>query len=496
MAKPAVTSPQPSPIPVEVLIIGAGPSGLSTCIKLRQQGVHDVVVLDRASRIGGTWALNDYPGLRCDVPSELYSLGYAPKPDWSRSYAPQAEIRDYLENVARHFGIIPQIRLSTEVTDARWHEAEKKWHVLTANGDLYKARILVAAPGYIGEAKLPQFPGQEQFKGTIFHSGAWNHQHDLTGERVAAIGCGASAIQFVPAIQPIAKEVISVQRTPSWVLPKPDIEMPAIVGTVFKRVPLLQRMTREAGLLGLESFLPVFMHEQWVRRITHPLGIWNINRSVKDPELRRRLTPTQTLGCKRPLFSNDWYATMVKPNVKVEFQGLRRITETGIVLEDSKEIPVDTIIFGTGYAVESPLIYSIIFGASGKNLSQHWQGEPRAYQGVAIHEYPNFFLMLGPNSHSVQGSVMWTCEQQGAYIAHAIQKMISKGIKRFEVKKPVQDAFNAHIDTRLKRMPIRADVCSSYYLDRAGRNQFVWPEYGFKIKQRYANVDLSDYHMQ
>lgn len=487
---------QPRPTAVDALIIGAGPSGLSACIKLKEQGISDVVILDRAPRIGGTWALNDYPGLRCDVPSELYSLGFAPKPDWSRTYAPQAEIRDYLEDVARRFDITGQIRLNTEVSDARWDEAEGRWQVRTAAGEHYSARVLVAAPGYIGEAQMPRFPGQDSFRGTIFHSGVWKHDHQLRGERVAVIGCGASAIQFLPAIQPVAGEIISLQRTPSWVLPKPDVAMPRAVSELFRRVPALQRLVRETGLLGLEPTLPVFMNEKLLRRLTHPLGIWNIHRSIKDPEMRRQLTPHHTLGCKRPLFSNEWYEALAKPNVKVVFQGLSRITETGIVTEDGREIPVDTIIFGTGYAVAEPAIYGILHGADGRSLSQHWQGQPRAYQGLAIHGFPNLFMMLGPNSHGVQGSVMWTSEHQAIYIAQAVQQVFRKGVKRFEVQQEVQDAFNARIEKRLARMPIRADICSSYYLDSTGRNQFVWPEFGVNIKRRLTHFQMNDYHLQ
>lgn len=481
---------------VDVLIIGAGPSGLSACIKLKEQGITDTVILDRAPRIGGTWAVNDYPGLRCDVPSELYSLGFAPKPDWSRSYAPQAEIRDYLEGVARQFDIVDRIHLDTEVSAARWDEAAGHWAVTTAAGARWQARVLIAAPGYIGEAQMPRFPGQDSFRGTIFHSGLWNHGHDLRGERVAVIGCGASAIQFLPAIQPLAGEIISLQRTPSWVLPKPDFAMPRAVSALFRRAPALQKLVREAGLMGLEPSLPVFMNEALLRRLTHPLGVWNIHRSIKDPEMRRRLTPHHTLGCKRPLFSNDWYDALAKPNVKVVFQGLQRITASGIVTEDGSEIPVDTIIFGTGYAVAEPAIYRILHGADGRSLSQHWQGQPRAYQGLAIHGFPNMFMMLGPNSHSVQGSVMWTSEHQAIYIAQAVRQIFNRGLRRIEVQQGVQDEFNARIDRRLARMPIRADICSSYYLDAAGRNQFVWPDFGINIKQRLTHFALTDYNVQ
>lgn len=490
-SKPGTTRAKP----VDVLIIGAGPSGISAAIKLKQEGVNDVLILDRALRIGGTWAMNDYPGLRCDVPSELYSLGYAPNPNWSRTYAPQAEIRQYLEQVARDFGVAGQIQLRTEVVAADWQEASQRWQICTAAGDVFSARVLVAAPGFIGEPTEPDFPGQEKFRGTLFHSAKWNYDHDLSGKRVAVIGSGASAIQFLPAIQPLVKQLISFQRTPAWVLPKPDVAMPKAINRLFARLPKLQLGLREAGLAGLETSLPVFMHEPLLRAITHPLGRFNINRSVRDPELRKRLTPRFTLGCKRPLFSNDWYKALVQPNVRLLFQGLKEITATGVVAEDGSHHEVDTIIFGTGYAVEDPIIYRILKGATGRSLADVWQGSPRAYQGLTVRGFPNMFLMLGPNSHSVQGSVMWTCEQQAVYVARTVSRLLSQGIARFEVKQSVQDDFNAHIDERLARLPIRPDVCSSYYLDSAGRNRFVWPEFGVRIKQRLHHPDLDDYEL-
>lgn len=484
---------------VDVLIIGAGPSGLSACIKLKEKGITDTVILDLASRIGGTWAMNDYPGLSCDVPSEMYSLGYAPNPNWSRTYAPQAEIRQYLENVAQQFDIVGHIHLNTTVTDARWDTPSQRWIISTGSGSgsgtVYSAKIFVPATGFIGEAKMPSFPGQEKFKGTIFHSGMWNHEHDLRGERVAVIGCGASAIQFLPVIQPQVKQLISFQRTPSWVLPKPDFAMPSAVSKLFGYAPTLQKLVREMALLGVEPSLPLFMRERVLRAATHPIGRFNINRSISDPEMRKKLTPEHTLGCKRPLFSNDWYAALAKPNVTVLFQGLSHITATGVVAEDGSEHKVDTIIFGTGYAVAEPAIYRIIKGADGRSLSATWHGEPRAYQGMAIHGFPNMFMMLGPNSHNVQGSVMWTAEQQAIYIASAVKRAFDNRISRFDVKKSVQDAFNNSIDKLLARMPIRPDVCQSYYLDAGGRNHFVWPEYGVVIKHKLLNFQITDYQV-
>ncbi len=480
---------------VNVLIIGAGPSGLSTCIKLKEQGVANIVILDAASRIGGTWALNDYPGLFCDVPSEMYSLGFAPNPNWTRTYAPQAEIQKYLEGVAHQFNIVKHIQLNTRVKDAHWNSKLGRWVITTDKGLVYHAKFFVPATGFIGEAKMPEFPGQEKFKGTKFHSGMWNHEHDLTGERVAVIGSGASAIQFLPAIQPKVKHLISFQRTPSWVLPKPDFALPKVVNQVFRRVPLLQKVVRESALLSLEPSLPIFMRENLLRAATHPMGLLNIRLNIKDKAMREKLTPDHTLGCKRPMFSNNWYKALAQPNVNVLFQGLSHITETGVVADDGTEYPVDTIIFGTGYAVAEPAIYRIIKGATGRSLSDTWQGNPRAYMGMAIHGFPNMFMMLGPNSQNTVGSVMWTAEQQSIYISKAIKMLLDKKVNVVDVKKSVQDNFNADIDQRLERMPVRADICKSYYLDASGRNHIIWPEYGFVIKHKLSHLRTAEYDL-
>ncbi|AWL28904.1 NAD(P)/FAD-dependent oxidoreductase [Acinetobacter defluvii] len=478
---------------VDVLIIGAGPSGLSTCIKLNEQGIRNSIILDMASRIGGTWALNDYPGLFCDVPSEMYSLGYAPNPNWSRTYAPQAEIRDYLEGVATKFKILDQIKLNTEVTEAIWDESQKVWNIQTRDGQQYVAKFFVPATGFIGEAKMPSFPGQEKFKGIMFHSGKWNHAHDLTGEKVAVIGSGASAIQFLPAIQPKAGHIYSFQRTPSWVLPKPDFAVPQAVKILFKKLPLLEKTVRQSALWSLEPSLPVFMNEKLMQKL-QALGKLNINMSIKDADLRQKLTPDHTLGCKRPMFSNNWYSALAKSNVSVLFQGLSHITEHGVVGEDGQEIAVDTIIFGTGYAVAEPAIYQIIQGKNQKTLSEIWQRQPRAYMGMTIHGFPNMFMMLGPNSQNTVGSVMWTSEQQSIYISKTIQKLMDQGLQRIEVKQSVQDQFNRKIDQRLVKMPVRPDVCKSYYLDDAGRNHIIWPEFGFIIKRKLNQVNLKEYN--
>lgn len=499
----------------QVLIVGAGPSGLSCLIKLKEAGVQGVQLVDKSTRIGGTWANNDYPGLSCDIPSEMYSLGYAPNPDWSRTYAPQAEIQQYLEKTAHDFAVVNDIRLETEVLDARWDEAKQQWRVTTqtlesqsdANNTqsaqtdqvvqktTYLTRFFVVATGFIGEPEMPPIVGKERFKGKLFHSAEWDYAHDLTNKSVAVIGSGASAVQFLPVIQPKVQTLYSFQRTPSWVLPKPDVAVPEALKAFYSRFPRLHKQVRKTALLAAEPILPLFKREKATRMLSHPLGLWNIYRSIKNQQLRKQLTPKHTLGCKRPLFSNNWYSALAQPNVNVVCHGVDAIDETGVVANGT-HYAVDTIIFGTGYAVEDPVIYQRITGSQNQSLKECWQQQgPRAYQGMSIHGFPNMFMMLGPNSHSLVSSVMWTSEHQGMYIANAIQALTQQGHTRCEVKASVQREFNAALDKTLAQLPIRADVCKSYYLDSQGRNRFVWPDYGITIGKRLASVNWEDYEV-
>ncbi|MFC7449100.1 flavin-containing monooxygenase [Rhodococcus daqingensis] len=484
---------KPDTTDVDVLIVGAGVSGVSVLIKLAERGVTNALILDKAERIGGTWVANDYPGLRCDVPSELYSLGFAPNPGWARTYSSQDEIRDYIESVAHSFGVVDRIRLRTEMVSAVWDEPARRWRITTADGTEITAKVFVPAAGIIGEAKMPRLPGQETFRGTVFHSGNWNHEHDLTGERVAVVGAGASAIQFLPAIQPAVGKLYSFQRAPSWVLSKPDFAMPRLVSRVFTRFPFVQRMIREAGFRGLEVMYPLMLHPRLLTTIVRPMQRSNMRRAIEDPELRRRLMPDHPFACKRPMLSNDWYPALAKPNVQVVFQGVERLTERGLVTTDGSEYEVDTVIFGTGYTAGDLAVTHIIRNGAGATINEVWNGSPRSYLGLAVHGFPNMFMMLAPNSQCHVQSVMWTSELQAGYVARAVKALLDGRVDRFEVKKSVHDGFVAAIDKRLERMPSQPKYCTTYFSDSTGRNHVVWPEWAFKIKRVLSRFAITDY---
>lgn len=478
---------------ITTLIIGAGPSGLSAAYKLDQQGITDWLIVDRAARVGGTWATNDYPGLCCDVPSELYSLGFAPKSDWSRVFAPQAEIQRYLQDVAEQFGLMDRVQLETEVLGCDWDEGASCWAVQTSRGD-YRARVLVAAPGFIGEPQWPALPGLSDFRGKLVHSAQWDHQHNFTAERIAIVGSGASAIQLLPQLQPKVQQLYSVQRTPAWVLPKPDFKMPSVVSQTFRRLPLAQKAIRQGALMATELNLPVFKRQWLLGALAHPIGRFNILRGIDDPRLRQQLTPNFPLGCKRPLLSNDWYPALAQPNVEVICAGVDAVTASGLTLSTGRQLAVDTIVLATGYAVSDPKIFRLIRGRQSRSISAVWGERPQATYGMLIPEFPNFFLMLGPNSHSVQGSVMVTSEWQAGYLAKAIAQLSNSEFAQFEIRPEVHADFNRRLDQQLGRLPIRADNCQSYYLDASGRNRFVWPESGWQIYRQLKQFRREDYY--
>lgn len=481
---------------VDVLIIGAGVSGLSTVIKLKEAGIDDVLVLEKADRVGGTWVHNDYPGLTCDVPSELYQLGFAPNPSWSRTYAGQAEIRSYVEDVARRFNVMDRIQLKTEMTAADWDEDARCWIVETTTGDRISAKVFVPAPGFIGEAKMPSFPGNDLFGGTMFHSGQWQHDHDFSGERVAVVGSGASAIQFLPEIQPHVGRLFSFQRTPSWVLPKADYRTHPYVSKVFARFPVVQKMIRAVGFFAFEGFYPALLIPEQVSRLLRPMQRAHIERWISDPMTVEALMPDHVFACKRPMISNKWFRALAQPNVELVFQGIDRLTATGVVAADGTEYQVDTVIFGTGYTAGDLMINHLIRNGEGKTVTQVWDGSPRSYLGITISGFPNMFMMLAPNAQNHQLSVIRTSEMQAGYITDAVKQTIFQGVSRFEVKPAVQRAFNDTIDRRLSRMAMQPKYCSTYYSDSTGRNHIVWPEWGFNVKRRLRKFNPSDYEIE
>lgn len=456
----------------QVAIIGSGFGGLGTAMRLQQEGLRDFVILERANEVGGTWRDNSYPGCACDVQSHLYSFSFAPNPGWSRRYSPQPEILAYLRGCAERAGLLPHLRLGQEVQAATWDSAEQRWRIETSFGVL-TATILVAATGPLSEPQWPAIAGLETFSGTVFHSARWDHSHDLRGRRVAVIGTGASAIQFIPEIQPQVGKLILYQRTPPWVLPRHDRAVPARVRRLLAAVPPAQRLLR-AGIYGLRELLGLpFMHPRWMQ-FGQKAALHHLARQVADPELRARLRPDYTMGCTRVLLSDNYYPALTRPNVEVLTAAITKVCGPRIRTADGSEREVDTIICGTGFRVTDSPLARWVRGRDGRTLGEVWQGSPQAHLGTTVAGFPNLFLLLGPNTGLGHTSVVLMIEAQVEHLVAALRHMQRRGLCAIEPRPEVQAAFVREIDERM-RGTVWNTGCRSWYLDRTGRNSTLWP---------------------
>ncbi len=474
-----------------MLVVGAGLSGICAAVKLREAGIQDFVVLDRADEVGGTWRDNTYPGCACDVPSALYSFTFEQKTDWSRFYAGQPEIRAYAHTVAERHGVVPHLRLGVDMEEARWDEGAQRWRVRTSDG-AYEAHTLIAATGPWHEPVYPDLPGIAGFEGAAFHSSRWDHGHDLRGKRVAVIGSGASAVQFVPQIQPEVERLHLFQRTPHWVLPKLDRPLTRAELRLFERFPAAQRALRHAIYNLSELFGHGTRREGAMRRLQR-IGERHLARQVPDPALRELLTPRYTLGCKRTLFSNDYYPTLARPNVEVVPAAVTEARPRSVVGADGVEREVDTIVFGTGFRLLDMPIAELLRRADGRTMAEVWQGSPRGYLGTTVAGFPNAFILLGPNLGNGHSSATVTMEAQVGYVVDALRTMERHGLGSVDVRPDVQERFNAEVDERLAGSVWNAGGCASYYLDGTGRNSFMYPWSTVHYRRRTRRFDVHNY---
>ncbi|HEX6117711.1 MAG TPA: NAD(P)/FAD-dependent oxidoreductase [Solirubrobacterales bacterium] len=478
-----------------VAIIGSGFSGLGMAIRLRQEGIEDFVVLERAGELGGTWRDNTYPGCQCDIPSALYSYSFAPNPEWSRFYPLQAEIRDYLRRCATDFGVLPKIRFDTDVTAAEWDEGERRWRLGTSSGSL-SADVLVSAMGGLTEPADPDIPGLDSFEGTRFHSAAWNHDHDLFGERVASIGTGASAVQYVPEIQPRAGRLHVFQRTPSWVMPDPDRRVTDVERRLWRRFPATQRALRNALYLAHESTVIGTIVNRRLSSGLEAIARRHLRSQVADPGLREKLTPSYTIGCKRITMSNTYYRALTQPNAELVTDPIAEIRPRSIVTADGAEREIDTLILGTGFRVFDNPAFARVRGRGGRSLADAWNGSPRAYLGSTIAGFPNLFLLVGPNSAGGYNSIIFTTEAHINYALAAIRAMDARGIGSVEVRTEVYDGFAREADERLASSVWNEGGCASWYFDGNGRNAVWWPGFTWRLWQRTRRFDPADYVVQ
>ncbi len=474
---------------VEVAILGGGICGIGAGITLKREGIEDFVILERATELGGTWHHNTYPGCAVDIPSHLYSYSFAMNPDWSRTFAGQPELRRYAVDTAERFGVTEHARLGTEVLAASWSELEQRWSIETSDGH-YRARFFIVAAGPLHEPEIPDLPGLSEFRGEIFHSSRWRHDLDLHGRRVAVIGNGASALQFVPAIQPEVAQLTVFQRTPSWVVPKIDWRTTRLERWAMRRVPGMMRAARWLEWAPIDALILTLRHPR-LAALAHPVARWNIRRAIRDPQLRRKVTPDYVIGCKRTGISNTYYPALAKANVELVAAAVTEVRTGSVCSADGGEHPVDTIIFGTGFKVltDHP-VADRIHGPAG-SLAAYWNGSPRAYNGTVIAGFPNLFMLFGPNVGTASGFVM--AEAQFEYIAGALRAVKQTGLTSLTVREAAQQAFVDEIDRALDGSVFLAGGCTSYYLDRTGRVALAWPWTMAALRRRLRTFDLAAY---
>jgi cation diffusion facilitator CzcD-associated flavoprotein CzcO len=471
--------------------VGAGFSGIGMAIRLKQAGIDDFVILERASDVGGAWHLNTYPGCRCDVPSHLYSFSFAPNPNWSNTYSPQPEIRDYLRRCAEEFRLGSQILTNVEVEAAAWNQDQLSWEIDTSEGR-FSASVLVSGMGPLTEPKLPDVPGIESFQGKTMHSARWDHEYQLAGKRVASIGTGASAIQYVPAIQGEVEKLHVFQRTAPWIMPHGSRPISARERSVFRRFPAVQRLIRAGVYLSKEVLVLGFVKRPRLMGALERLASSHMRKQVADPQLLEQLTPDYSLGCKRIVPSNRWYPALQEPNVELVSGGLSEVRERSVVDSNGLEREVDAIIFGTGFEVADPPVAGQVRGSDGRLMREVWEGTPRAYLGTAVPGFPNLFLLLGPNTGLGHSSMVLMIETQIEHVLRAIQAMDRRGASVIEVRREVYDEFNARLDARMKGT-VWESGCSSFYLDETGRNGVLWPDWTWRFRRLATRFDEGAY---
>jgi cation diffusion facilitator CzcD-associated flavoprotein CzcO len=477
---------------VDVAIVGSGFAGLGAAVRLREAGREDFLILEKGDSLGGTWRDNTYPGCACDVQSHLYSFSFAPNPDWTRTFARQPEIRAYLERIADRFALRDRIRFGAEVTAARW--AGKRWELDLADGSQVHARVVVWGTGALHEPSVPDIPGIDDLTGTVFHSAQWRHDHDLTGRRVAVIGTGASAIQFVPAIQPRVASLALFQRTAPWVLPKPDRPVPAAMRRLYRAVPGVQKLQRALIYARNEALVSGFLKPRRMAVVERFARAY-LHRVFADrPDLEAKVTPDFTIGCKRILMSNDYYPALKQPNVDLVTEKIVRVTPNAVVTADGVEHEVDTIIFGTGFRVGAGVGKSVpITGRDGVRLAE--QGAVEGFLGTTIAGFPNLFVLTGPNTGLGHSSMVFMIESQLNYVLDALRVLDEHDAVALDTRRDRQEAYNATLQGRLDGSVWTAGGCASWYLDDDGRNRTLWPGYTFDFRRRTRKVRPSDHEL-
>jgi cation diffusion facilitator CzcD-associated flavoprotein CzcO len=487
---PEVPLPRSSPT---VTVVGAGFGGIGMAVRLARAGIRDITVLERADRVGGVWAANSYPGAACDIPASLYSFSFAPKTDWTRRYPPQAEIREYLEDVAARFGVLPRIRFGVEVTDARFDEASGRWVLTLADDGTHETDVLITACGQLSRPAVPPLPGLDEFAGTTFHSATWRHDHDLTGRRVAVVGTGASAIQFLPHVAEQAAHTTLFQLDAPHVIPKPDRPYGDRLRVAFRRVPGLLALNRAATYLQYELRAVGFTRWPGLLELIDRQAKRHLRHQIRDPRLRAALEPQGAPGCKRILLSNDYYPALDQPSVDVVTAPITKVLPDGLLTDEGTTHPVDTIIWGTGFRATDFLTPMSVTGPAGRDLREAWADGAEAYLGITVAGFPNLFLLYGPNTNLGHNSIVYMLESQISYVVQAVRRL-ADGARTVSVRPEVQRRYNDWVQRRITAT-VWDRGCTSWYRTPSGRNTTNWPDFTFLYRARTRRFRDDDYEL-
>jgi cation diffusion facilitator CzcD-associated flavoprotein CzcO len=478
-------------------IIGTGFAGIGMAIRLKQAGIHDFLIFERGADVGGTWRDNFYPGAACDVQSHLYSFSFAPNPDWSRQFAPQEEILAYLKDCADKFDLRSHMHFGCALVEGRYDEQQGIWRAKTERGDTVEARAVVTGCGAFNRPVLPDIEGLAKFEGELLHTARWNPSASLDGKRVAVIGTGASAVQVVPAIAPKVQKLTLFQRTPPWIMPKPNPAYSPAQKRAFRTLPLTRLAERARIYAKNELFATGFVVNPLLMKSGETFARSYLARKVSDPVLREKLTPKYTMGCKRVLLSSDYLPTLTRDNVELVTDGIAEVRAHSVVTRDGREHPVDAIVCATGFSVSENVAPFPIYGRNGLELNDAWRDSgAEAYKGTTVKGFPNAFIIMGPNTGLGHSSMVLMIEAQINYALQAVQLLLKDDLKSLEVRPEVQDEYNVWLQQRMSKTVWQRGGCLSYYKTASGKNTTLWPGFTFEFIARTRTFDSQSYMIE
>ncbi len=477
-----------------VLIIGAGFSGICIGIALKRRGIESFTIVEKADRVGGTWRDNTYPGCSCDSPAFHYCFSFEQKTDWSHKWVSHTEIQRYMEHCVQKYDLTAHIRFGTEVKDAAYDADRCQWLVTTVQGEHLVCDALICAVGQLHRPHIPAIRGIEAFAGAQFHSARWAHDVELSGKRVAVVGNAASAVQFIPVIAPLVDRLAICQRSPNWMLPRGDRPFSTAEHDRFARYPLWARVYRWWQWLRHELRFPIVRGAPWLSRLLARAAERHMRSIVVDPDLQGRLVPSYPIGGKGILISDDYYQTLNRPNVELIDEPIARITRDGFVLDSGREVPIDVLIFATGFEANSFLAPMTVVGTDGTTLESRWRDGAEAFLGISVAGFPNLFLMYGPNTHLGHNSIVFMIECQARYIVDAIRTLHRHELRALDVRDEVQRKFNERLSNRLAGM-VWARTPRSWYKNATGRITNNWAGTTTEYWWRTRKIDLAQYRV-